>query len=188
MPTSALATSYILDIGIQSGGHSGSSNVITYPGPRGHRFPHAVVIDCGDGAATTIRLLQSLTVGYIDHIFIRQCLPEEDRSDLVPARSRPPRRLLSASVLCTQITHQCCDDPGSRRPGIVRPVRGVPQASDTVDSGLGIACAGTVAVDIGPFPLEPRRWREHRQQVDQLHQGALSSGHPIPVCRRGTPA
>jgi hypothetical protein len=94
----------------------------------------------------------------------------------------------SESVLCTQITHQCCGDPRAHHPGILGPFRGVPQASDAADGSLGIACAGTVVVDIGPFPLEPRRWMDHRRAVDRLHQAASTSNPPVPLCRRRTPA
>ncbi|MHB1557010.1 MAG: ComEC/Rec2 family competence protein [Isosphaeraceae bacterium] len=88
----------------------------------------------------------------------------------------------SESVLCTQITRKCCHDPRSQ-PGILAPEAGIPQASD---SDKGTACAGTVVVDMGPFPLEPRRWTTHRDSVNRLHRVATTAGLPIPLCRRQT--
>ena len=66
-----VATCYIIDVGMQAGGHSGSSNAITFPGARGRKSQRAIVIDCGDRPQkTTIRLLQVQKVKRIDHIFL----------------------------------------------------------------------------------------------------------------------
>lgn len=369
---SARAVCYILDVGLHAGGHNGSSNVVIFPGPRGPRFPHAVVIDCGDQAETTLRLLRSLKVKRIEHIFIThndrdhsggllklvnafrrrtgliwflldrsspipfypelhrlgreeqafegerflaaddhtarrlfpsanehgdwpgwsidliyplsvsdvmtpqissdpnsasavlllQCgtgdgrgrilfpgdaraetlkraqsyfirngrMPGPIQSDIIvgPHHGGALRRgsrmgqdlydalfrehvncrfaivsvatensdghpheehigalsVASQSVLCTQITRKCCGDPTALLPGVLKPLQGVPQASDAADGRSGIACAGTVVVDVAPSPLVPRRWEEHGRRVDRLRRRALRSGDPLPLCRR----
>lgn len=370
-----VAICYIVDVGMHAGGHSGSSNVIVFPCSQGRKYPHAVVIDCGDQPQTTIRLLQERKVSRIDHVFIthndrdhaggitglvdafrgkigkvwllqdrpgpdisyfpelqrlqkaghieninwlqsdkestqslhcqsslnpgdsgdwtiqllyplsvgdtldpqisqdpnaasavlllecgegerrgRMLFPGDARIDSMErAREyfsgpeQPVRPILcdilvaphhggsakrgvrmgpeqydtlfrevvkcrfgvvsvathnrdghpheehilalsaaSESVLCTQITPRCCHDPRSHRPGILAPKAGIPQASDSADEAAGTACAGTVVVDIGPFPLEPRRWTTHRFWVDQLHRVATTAGLQIPLCRRQT--
>ena len=92
----------------------------------------------------------------------------------------------SESVLCTQITSQCCGDLPSLPTGVLRSVQGLPRASDAPNGTQGIACAGTVVVDIGPFPLEPRRWNDHRREVDRLQERNAGEGRDAPLCRRHT--
>jgi beta-lactamase superfamily II metal-dependent hydrolase len=368
-----VAICYIIDVGMQAGGHSGSSNAITYPGGRGRKSQHAIVIDCGDRPQTMISLLQVQKITRIDHVFLShndrdhaggildlinafhhrvgkvwmlqdrpagdiryfpeldrlekaraieaikwiqrddkqpyRLYPEENASPEVDSpwsihllyplavtdvmnpqikgdpntasavlllqagegdhrgrilfpgdarvetlrgakkhfsgsgqQSRPIRcdvliaphhggavqrgsrltreqyetlfrevvqsqfavvsvatnnrdghpheehivALSSAcdSVLCTQITSQCCGDVQSHYPSVLRPVRGVPRAPDPPNNDRGVACAGTVVVDIGPFPLEPRRWKDHRWEVDQLHRRNASESREAPLCRR----
>jgi beta-lactamase superfamily II metal-dependent hydrolase len=79
-------------------------------------------------------------------------------------------------VLCTQITPQCFKPLSGR--GLLPPVRGAPQAADATRAN-GFACAGTVVVDIGHEPLEPRRLAKHQDKVDELQR---DGGDPL--CRR----
>ncbi len=92
----------------------------------------------------------------------------------------------SEGVLCTQITSQCFPDVRSLHPGVLRSAGGVPRASDASNGTQGVACAGTVVVDIGPFPLEPRRWRDHSREVDRLQHRNAGEGRDGPLCRRHT--
>ena len=90
----------------------------------------------------------------------------------------------SEGVLCTQITSRCCGEVQALHPGVLHTANGVPRASDAANGARGVACAGTVVVDIGPFLLEPRRWKDHRREVDRLQQRNASEGRDAPLCRR----
>src|SRR5262245_16581838 len=64
------ATCFFVDLGRQHGGHSGSSNVILLPPPGRRKWPHALVIDCGDRFAPTADLLRRHQVACIEHFII----------------------------------------------------------------------------------------------------------------------
>lgn len=73
-----------------------------------------------------------------------------------------------ATVLCTEITHQCCVDLAEVEHGIIPAQAGIPQASDRNAGAAGIACAGTIVADIADTPLEPRRLEQHQNAVDAI--------------------
>jgi beta-lactamase superfamily II metal-dependent hydrolase len=85
--------------------------------------------------------------------------------------------LVGARVMCTQITGRCCHDLVALNEGVLPAVPGIAQASEAVGEANGVACAGTVVVDIGPDRLQPRRWQEHHDAI------ALINGKPL--CRIG---
>lgn len=92
------------------------------------------------------------------------------RSDHIQALKRSCRH-----VLCTQITGQCCNnDLAAVQAGVLPADPRVAQASDQGPK-YGTPCAGTVVVDIGSEPLQPRRYEEHQRQID------LTVGQPL--CR-----
>lgn len=92
-------------------------------------------------------------------------------------------RRSGATVLCTQLTSKCCDDPEQCRPGVIRPT---PPSSSRPNEDLtsggnsrNVACFGTVIVEVGEHGVSVRRIDEHQRAVDNL--SGLSTGHP--VCR-----
>ncbi|MBN2291016.1 MAG: MBL fold metallo-hydrolase [Pirellulales bacterium] len=92
-------------------------------------------------------------------------------------------RRSGASVLCTQITHQCHDDLESLRPGVIQPP--VPSRStrlqDLTRSGRSrnVACTGTVICEVGPTQLTIRQSHAHQQAVDRM--AGRADAHPL--CR-----
>ena len=104
--------------------------------------------------------------------------PEHIEALVQPLPGAADRR----AVLCTQITGQCCDLARRGSKGLLPPVPDVPQASAGSGGAKGLACAGTVVVDLGDGPLEPRRLAEHQEAVNRLPRNAER-----PLCRKGVP-
>ncbi len=89
-----------------------------------------------------------------------------------------------ANVLCTQITTQCCENLEPIRPGVIQPAlpgKSTPHESLTVGAGRSrdVACAGSVAIELGPGAINVRRLADHQAAVD--HMATSEDGQPL--CR-----
>ncbi len=88
-----------------------------------------------------------------------------------------------ATVVCTQITKQCCDSLEPLRPGVLTPqVPGCSKATpDYTKAGnsRNVACGGTMVAEFTDAQLTLHRIAEHQAAVDRL--AAADGGHP--VCR-----
>jgi competence protein ComEC len=87
------------------------------------------------------------------------------------------------TVLCTQITAQCCENLERLRPGVIRldtPSRSRP-SQDLTSGGRSrnVGCAGTVIVELSPTKVVLRRLRDHQDAVDRLAK--TPGGRPL--CR-----
>lgn len=89
----------------------------------------------------------------------------------------------NATVVCTQITKQCCDSLEPLRPGVLTPqVPGFSRATpDYTKAGnsRNVACGGTMVAEFTDAQLTLHRIAEHQAAVDRL--AAADGGHP--VCR-----
>lgn len=93
-------------------------------------------------------------------------------------------RNLGVTVLCTQITNQCCADPETHRAGvlpIIIPGRSTLRATKTTaGNSKDVACAGTVVADITPKSFALRRLAKHQAAVDALPRTTMPA---MPLCR-----
>lgn len=94
-------------------------------------------------------------------------------------------RQSGATVLCTQITGQCCTDLEQVRAGVLQPLEQVRNSvtySKTNSSGRSqrVACAGTVVAEIEPEGLSIRSLTSHQRGVDDL----AGCAYGTPLCRR----
>jgi len=81
------------------------------------------------------------------------------------------------SVLCTQLTSRCCDDPNEHLPGIIEP-HSASMSCLPATAGRAVACAGTVISEIGPDKVVIHRLADHRRGVDRLMES-----NARPLCR-----
>ena len=87
-----------------------------------------------------------------------------------------------ASIICTQVTLKCHDDLESLRPGVIDPT--IPGASERGPSftsaarrSRNVACAGSIAVEIGPATGHIKRMNEHR--AARIRLSGCSGWHPL---------
>ena len=89
-------------------------------------------------------------------------------------------RRIGATVLCTEITKKCHYDPQILKPGVLKPQTILGRAMNA-PTQQGVACAGTVKVEISDNGCRVERSPEHQSAVDQI---ALESLHgKCPLCR-----
>ena len=93
-------------------------------------------------------------------------------------------RACGASVLCTQITQQCCSNLEALRPAVLSPLTILGRSSATADltksgNSRNVACAGTVVATIDAQHVEIDRIAQHQAAVDRL----ASNAHGSPLCR-----
>jgi competence protein ComEC len=92
-------------------------------------------------------------------------------------------RKLGVTVVCTQITTQCCTSLESLRPGLLplaMPGRSTAaKAVTTSGNSRDLACAGTVVADVTPSSATIRRLSQHQAAVTTL----AGSGKGNPLCR-----
>ena len=101
--------------------------------------------------------------------------PKHPRSEVVAEL-----RKIGAAVLCTEITKKCHFDPSQLRPGVLKPQTNLGRAMNA-PSQQGVACAGTVKVEIKVDSCEVERLNQHQNEIDKL---ALASVCGIcPLCR-----
>jgi beta-lactamase superfamily II metal-dependent hydrolase len=98
-------------------------------------------------------------------------------SDVVHALTRA-----GVSVLCTQITPQCCDNPCSLSPGLRAPGPYCRSGLETAprwrgSRGPNVACAGTVIALLANNGIVVEGLDQHRKAVGRL--AALAEGHPL---------
>ena len=89
-------------------------------------------------------------------------------------------RKIGAAVLCTEITKKCHYDPSQLKPGVLKPQTNLGRAMNAPRQ-QGVACAGTVKVEIKADECEVERLDQHQNAVDSI---ALASAHGVcPLCR-----
>ena len=94
-------------------------------------------------------------------------------------------RQSGATVICTQITDQCCSDLEQVRPGLLQPLEQVRNSVSHAKKNSGgrsqrVACAGTVVAEIGVGGISIRSLTSHQQGVD----GLAGCAYGAPLCRR----
>lgn len=93
-------------------------------------------------------------------------------------------RETGATVACTQMTPQCCNDLEAVRPGLVRlitPSRSSAKPQQTkAGASRDVGCMGTVVVSISAAGADVHQLDKHRHAVDALD----SRPDGCPLCRR----
>jgi len=86
------------------------------------------------------------------------------------------------SVLCTQITTQCCQNLESLRPGVRSPDAASRSSTKVAKTRSGksrdVACAGTVIAELAASGVVVSRLKDHADGVNQL----VANSHS-PLCR-----
>ncbi len=91
-------------------------------------------------------------------------------------------RAVGATVVCTQMTQQCCTQLEKIRPGLITPFSPSQSSPHKSETGSGktkdVACFGTVVIGISPEELVVDRLDEHQKKVD-----GLATDGQMPLCR-----
>lgn len=91
-------------------------------------------------------------------------------------------RAAGATVVCTQMTRQCCSQLEDVRPGLITPYSPAQSSPVKSETGSGkpkdVACFGTVVIGINPDEFVIDRLDEHQQKVE----GLTAAGY-LPLCR-----
>lgn len=88
------------------------------------------------------------------------------------------------TVLCTQITQQCCSELEEVRGGMLYPLEAIRQSATNesrtqAGNSRRVACAGTVVADVNEEGCEIRYLASHQQSIDELALETLGT----PLCR-----
>ena len=152
--------------------HPMSCSVASVPHHAGRSFANAVDLNWmfNEGVRADVAVISAGTNNRHGH-------PRKDVIDELKGSG--------ASIICTQITGQCCNNLETIRPGVLPILPSIPSrsrsTSDITTSGnsRNVACGGTVVLRTDGSSLSIDRIADHQAAIDALAASTMA----VPMCR-----